>query len=91
MLSTTQQLDMTKPYIDKDVRDAIFSFDSNNSPCYDAYGSDFFQKGMEDCRNDVTTTVLQFVSNSIGTIERNNNNLDTEGTNPTVYMLVNLD
>ncbi|XP_016480288.2 uncharacterized protein LOC107801473 [Nicotiana tabacum] len=63
VLSTTQHMDMIKPYTNEDVRDAIFSIDGNKRSGPDGYESDFFKKAWTIVGKYVTTAVLQFLSN----------------------------
>nr|XP_009595375.1 uncharacterized protein LOC104091687 [Nicotiana tomentosiformis] len=63
VLSTTQHMDMIKPYTNEDVRDAIFSIDGNKRSGPDGYESDFFKKAWTIVGKYVTTVVLQFLSN----------------------------
>nr|XP_016459542.1 PREDICTED: uncharacterized protein LOC107783090 [Nicotiana tabacum] len=78
VLSTTQQMDMIKPYTYKYVRDSIFSIDNNKRPGLDGYGSDLVKMARRIVGKDATTTVLQFLSNGkLLALECHNDNLDT--------------
>lgn len=42
ILTIDQQICLIKPFSDKEIRDAMFSFGNNKSPGLDGFGSGFF-------------------------------------------------
>lgn len=62
-LAIEQQLELIQPYTEKDVKQAIFSIDSNKSPCPDGYGSGFYKATWSVIGQEVTNAVLQFFEN----------------------------
>ncbi|XP_019253832.1 PREDICTED: uncharacterized protein LOC109232518 [Nicotiana attenuata] len=63
VLTISQQLDMLKPYTEKDVKKIMFSIDKNKNSGPDGYGGDFFKAAWTIIWGDVTTAILEFFSN----------------------------
>ncbi|OIS98432.1 hypothetical protein A4A49_60914, partial [Nicotiana attenuata] len=60
VLTISQQLDMLKPYTEKDVKKIMFSIDKNKNSGPDGYGGDFFKAAWTIIWGDVTTAILEF-------------------------------
>ncbi|XP_019223639.1 PREDICTED: uncharacterized protein LOC109205382 [Nicotiana attenuata] len=58
-----QQLELTQPYTEKDVKQAMFNIDSNKTSGPDGYGSGFFKAAWSAIGQEVTNAVLQFFEN----------------------------
>ncbi|XP_016460088.1 uncharacterized protein LOC107783620 [Nicotiana tabacum] len=62
-LSTTQQMQLVRPYSVAEVKTAMFSIEETKSPGPDGYGSDFYKASWSIIRDEVTSVVLKFFEN----------------------------
>ncbi|XP_062112794.1 uncharacterized protein LOC133823954 [Humulus lupulus] len=60
LLSLDQQLELTKPFTKKDVKNAMFSISSIKSLGPDGYGSGFFKVMWEEIGDDISDAILGF-------------------------------
>ncbi|XP_019236486.1 PREDICTED: uncharacterized protein LOC109216760 [Nicotiana attenuata] len=58
-----RQVELIKPYTEKDVKVAMFQIDSNKSPGPDGYGSGFYKAAWDVIGDDITAAILEFFHN----------------------------
>lgn len=64
VLSLEQQVKLIRPYLRKEVKEAMFQIDKNKSPGHDDYGSGFYRSAWDIVGADITEAVLEFFENS---------------------------
>ncbi|XP_062080565.1 uncharacterized protein LOC133785332 [Humulus lupulus] len=60
ILNLDQQLSLVKPFMKRDVKFAMFSIHSVNSPGPDGFGSGFFKSMWKDLGDEISTAILKF-------------------------------
>ncbi|XP_060202744.1 uncharacterized protein LOC132631162 [Lycium barbarum] len=60
ILSGQQQIAMLQPFVEEDVKQAIFTIDSNKSPGPNGFGSGFYKAAWSIVGSDITEEVLDY-------------------------------
>lgn len=59
-LSVDQQLNLIKPFSNKEIKDAMFSIGNNKSPGFDRFNSGFFKQSWNLVHEDVCAAIREF-------------------------------
>lgn len=59
ILLVQQQIELLRPFADKELKDAMFHIDSNKSPGPDGFGSGFYKAAWSIVGQDIIEAVLE--------------------------------
>ncbi|KAH0675381.1 hypothetical protein KY285_023182 [Solanum tuberosum] len=62
-LIVDHQMELLRPFSEKEVKEAMFKIDSNKSPGSDGFGSGFYKAAWLIIGDDITKVIMDFFQN----------------------------